>query len=153
MTDYKTQIGHTHLKVRDLERAVEFYTTYFDLNVTERVNTHYVFLSGNAMHHEIGLQAVGENAPAQRAHGVGLYHVAFEVPDKRAFAQAYQTLKKGGVDVSAVNHGISWALYFNDPDGNGLEIYADTRHEADGRDQWLGQSSQLTDEIILAALS
>jgi catechol 2,3-dioxygenase len=71
---------------------------------------------------------------------------------RRAFAQAYQALTKAGVAVGAVDHRISWALYFNDPDGNGLEIYWDTRHLATGASLWHGENLPLSDETIFAAL-
>ncbi|MEL6269680.1 MAG: VOC family protein [Chloroflexota bacterium] len=149
MPAYTTKIGHAHLKVRDVKRAEAFYTTYFDLNVTERVGDQFIFLSGGEFHHEIALQGLGEGAPEPNAYGVGLYHVAFEVPDKTAFAQAYRALRDGGVDVGAVDHvGISWAMYFNDPDGNGLEIYVDTRHEYESGTLWLGRNRRLTDAQI-----
>src|SRR5437016_14557843 len=86
---YKTKIGHAHLKVRDLQRSVDFYTRFLGLHVTEQVDNAYVFLTGGAFHHEIALQNVGSNAPHPPSHGTGLYHVAFEVPDKRSFVAAY----------------------------------------------------------------
>jgi len=149
---YRTQIGHTHLKVRDLQRAVDFYTRFFDLKVIERIANHYVFLSGNKVHHEIALQNVGPHAPPPSPYGTGLYHVAFEVPDKKSFALAYKQLTEAGVPVVTVDHIISWAMYFDDPDGNGLEIYVDTRSERDGRELWHGENQALDEEIILAVL-
>lgn len=152
MPGYHTTLGHAHLKVRDLARALAFYTRFFDLKVIEEIPGHYAFLSGGPLHHELALQAVGEDAPSPPRHGVGLYHVAFEVPDRRAFAQAFKALTDAGVMVSPVNHGISWAMYFSDPDGNGLEIYRDTRHEPGGRGQWGGRAEPLDRAIILADL-
>jgi catechol 2,3-dioxygenase len=150
---YSTKIGHAHLKVRDLQRSVDFYTRFLGLYVTEQVDNAYVFLTGGAFHHEIALQNVGSNAPHPPAHGTGLYHVAFEVPDKRSFAAAYRTLIAAGVSVATVDHYISWAMYFDDPDGNGLEIYWDTRDEPGGRQLWRGENAPLPEETILAALS
>src|SRR3989304_1734084 len=97
MPPYQTKLGHTHLKVRDLKRSVDFYTRFFDLQVIEQVGGHYAFLSGGAVHHEIALQQVGAGAPLPTPHGVGLYHVAFEVPDRRAFALAYRALTEAGL--------------------------------------------------------
>jgi catechol 2,3-dioxygenase len=151
MAQYHTRIGHAHLKVRNLERALAFYTRFFDLDVVEQVGS-YAFLSGGEFHHEIALQALGDHAPLASRGTVGLYHVAFEVPDARAFAQAYQALTEAGVAVGAVDHRISWAMYFNDPDGNGLEIYWDTRHLATGASLWHGANLPLSDETIFAAL-
>lgn len=80
---YQTKIGHAHLKVRNLKRAVDFYTRFFNLQVIEQVEENYVFLSGGNFHHEIALQYVGPHAPQPPRTGTGLYHVAFEVPDQR----------------------------------------------------------------------
>jgi len=149
---YPTKIGHAHLKVRDLDRAIEFYTRFFNLKVVERVGDQYVFLSGGEFHHEIALQNVGPHALQPLPHEVGLYHVAFEVPDQRTLAQAYRTLKAEGIAVATIDHLISWALYFNDPDGNGLEIYWDTRDQPDGQKLWRGRNVPLPEEKILAVL-
>src|SRR5436309_8665371 len=151
--DYKTQIGHAHLKVRDLQRSIDFYTRFLGLDVTEVVSNHYAFLTAGTYHHEIALQNVGLDAPQPAARGTGLYHVAFEVADKRSFALAYRALHEAGIPVVAVNHYISWAMYFDDPDGNGLEIYWDTRAEPGGRHLWHGDNAPLEDETILAALA
>ena len=150
---YQTKIGHTHLKVRDLDRSIEFYTRFFSLKLVERVEDLYAFLSGGGFHHEIALQNVGPNAPPPYPNGIGLYHVAFEVPDAGSFAQAYQSLAEGGVSVATVDHLISWAMYFDDPDGNGLEIYWDTRGEPGGENLWRGKNIPLPPEKILAELS
>ncbi len=150
---YSTKIGHAHLKVRDLDTAIDFYTTYLALHLTERIGDAYVFLTGGSFHHEIALQNVGPHAPQPSPHDTGLYHVAFEVPNKRSFAEAYQKLCKAGIAVAPVDHYISWAMYFDDPDGNGLEIYWDTRNEQGGRSLWHGDNAPLSDETILAALN
>ena len=150
---YQPKIGHAHLKVRDLDRSVMFYSRYLRLHETERVADSYAFLTGGAPHHEIALQRMGPDAPTPPAHGVGLYHVAFEVADKRAFAEAYAALIEGGIMVATVDHFISWAMYFDDPDGNGLEIYWDTRNEPGGRPLWRGDNVPLPPETILTALA
>jgi catechol 2,3-dioxygenase len=149
---YQTRIGHVHLKVRDLDRALSFYTRHFSLRVVERIGNHYAFLTGGDMHHEIALQNVGGNAPSAPAQGVGLYHVAFEVADARSFALAYRQLQGDGVPVALVDHLISWAMYFNDPDGNGLEIYWDTRAQPNGKNAWQGQNAPLYPEQLEAVL-
>ena len=151
-TAYKTKIGHAHLKVRDLQRSIVFYTRFLRLNVTEVVDNHYAFLTAGTYHHEIALQNVGADAPEPPSKGTGLYHVAFEVPDKRSFALAYRALMDAGIPVAVVDHYISWAMYFDDPDGNGLEIYWDTRTLPGGRPFWHGDNAPLKDETILAAL-
>jgi catechol 2,3-dioxygenase len=147
---YTTKLGHVHLKVRDLQRAIEFYTKFLGLNITEVVADHYAFLSTNDLHHEIALQQVTADAAQPGRYDVGLYHVAFEVPDKRVFAEAHETLTKAGVQVGPVDHLISWAVYFKDPDGNGVEIYCDTRGEADGARLWNGINVELSRDKILA---
>jgi catechol 2,3-dioxygenase len=152
MQPYQTKIGHAHLKVRDLDRAIEFYTRFFNMQLTERVGNHYAFLTGTPMHHEIALQNVGPQAHEADPYGVGLYHVAFEVPDKRSFALAYKALIDADIDVGPVDHLISWAMYFSDPDGNGLEIYWDTRDHPDGEKLWRGRNVFLPEAKILAAL-
>jgi catechol 2,3-dioxygenase len=92
---YSTKIGHAHLKVRDLDRAIAFYKRFLNLQVMERVGDQYVFMTGGDMHHEIALQNVGPNAPGDNPQGVGLYHVAFEVPNKRSLAGCRRTPKGG----------------------------------------------------------
>ncbi len=149
---YSAKLGHAHLKVRDLDRAVAFYERFLKLHETERVADHYVFMTGGAFHHEIALQRVAPDAPTPSSQSTGLYHVAFEVPSKRDFAAAYIALTGAGVPVATVDHFISWAMYFDDPDGNGLEIYCDTRGEPDGRSLWRGENIELPPEKILAAL-
>ncbi len=151
-TAYSIKIGHAHLKVRDLQRSIDFYTRFLRLNVTEGVGNHYAFLTAGTYHHEIALQNVGADAPEPPSTGTGLYHVAFEVPDKRSFALAYHALMDAGIPVAVVDHYISWAMYFDDPDGNGLEIYWDTRTLPGGRPFWHGDNAPLKDETILAAL-
>ncbi|TAH49723.1 MAG: biphenyl-2,3-diol 1,2-dioxygenase [Chloroflexota bacterium] len=150
--NYQTKIGHAHLKVRDLDRAAAFYTKFFSLEFVERVGDSYVFLTGGEFHHEIALQNVGAYAPQPSHESVGLYHVAFEVPDKISFANAYKTLTDAGIKVALVDHCISWAMYFDDPDGNGLEIYWDARNEPDGVKHWRGINLPLEAEDVMAVL-
>ena len=138
MSLYPTRLGHAHLKVRDLDRAIAFYTHFFQLEVVEQVGHQYAFLSGSAFHHELALQALGEGAPPTPPQAVGLYHLAFEVPDPAGFVAALQALERAGVQVSTVDHLISWAMYFQDPDGNGLEIYLDRRGQPGSRPLWGG---------------
>ncbi|NJK78739.1 MAG: biphenyl-2,3-diol 1,2-dioxygenase [Chloroflexaceae bacterium] len=144
------KIGHAHLKVRDLDRAIAFYTRFLKLHVVERVGDYYAFLTGGSMHHDIALQNVGPDAPQPYPQGTGLYHVAFEVPDRAALAAAYRELTEARIDVGPVDHLISWAIYFNDPDGNGLELYWDTRTEPGGEHLWHGRNLPLPPEKLLA---
>jgi catechol 2,3-dioxygenase len=150
---YQTRIGHAHLKVRNLDRAVHFYTRFLALQEVERVGNQYAFLTGGSLHHEIALQNVGPQAPLPSPLGTGLYHIAFEVPDKAALAEAYVALVAAGVDVAPVDHLISWAIYFTDPDGNGLELYCDTRNDEGGTPLWQGRNVPLTAQRLQEALA
>ncbi|MFC4449130.1 VOC family protein [Halorussus aquaticus] len=134
---HATELGHVHLKVRDVDRAVEFYRDVLGLDVNERVGN-YVFLSWGDKHHDVALQGLGPDAPGP-GRGVGLYHAAFEVEDAQALRETDRRLRERGVEVASVDHGISEALYFDDPDGNGLEVYLDTR-EANDRSEWRGEN-------------
>ncbi len=142
------KLGHVHLKVRNLQRSLVFYRSYFGMEVTERIGTTFVFLSAGPAHHEIALQEVGEEAPLPQRHEVGLYHVAFEVADQQAFAAIYRQLSSSGVTVYPIDHRISWALYFSDPDGNGLEVYWDTRGAEHGVAEWEGADRPLPADRI-----
>jgi catechol 2,3-dioxygenase len=126
---HPTHVGHVHLKVRDVDRAIEFYTETLGLEVTER-HGRYAFCSWGEHHHDVALQGLGENAPGP-GPGVGMYHAAFEVASGEALRNVFERLQDRDVRVSPVDHGISKALYFDDPDGNGLEVYLDTRAEHD----------------------
>lgn len=154
MQAYRTSLGHAHLRVRDLDRAVAFYTRFLKLELIERLGGQFAFLSGSSAHHDVALQALGAGAPKPPRFATGLQHVAFEVMDRSAFAAAFHELDGAGVPVAAVDHGISWAMYFADPDGNGLEIYWDTRRESHGARAWEGRAEPLTvDRIDAGSMS
>ena len=136
----KIQLGHVHLKVRDLERSIDFYTRFLGLTLNERVKDRYAFLSFGSRHHDLALEYMGKGASLPSATGAGLYILAFEVHDQEAFLAAYSTLKTAGVETALVDHLISWAVDFNDPDGNGVEIYWDTRREPGGQPLWHGRN-------------
>jgi catechol 2,3-dioxygenase len=142
------RIGHVHLKIRDMKQSIAFYQNYLGMKITENLNDSFVFMSAGEMHHELALQEVGKSAALPGRHDVGLYHVAFEVPNKQALIETYQKIKQGGIDVYPVDHRISWALYFNDPDGNGIEVYWDTRDMQSGVEKWEGKDRLLTDEML-----
>lgn len=130
-------LGHVHLKVDALEEAVEFYRDLLDAEIVERQGR-FVFLTLGNHHHDLALQEVpGDGRPSSRA--VGLYHVAFECPDAESLRECYEHLRERGVQVSPVDHRISKALYFDDPAGNGVELYIDTRAELDD-EQWGGEN-------------
>ncbi|QCC51169.1 VOC family protein [Halapricum salinum] len=135
--DHPTHVGHVHLKVRDVDRALEFYTEVLGLDVTER-HGRYAFCSWGQHHHDVALQGLGADAPAP-GPGVGMYHAAFEVDTPEALRTIFERLQDRGIQVSPVDHGISKALYFDDPAGNGLEVYLDTRMERD-QQAWQGRN-------------
>ncbi len=132
------RLGHVHLKVCDLDRSVAFYESALGLSVTER-RADVAYLASGARHHDLALRAVG-NASGPGS-GIGVSHVAWEVRSPAALRDAYDRLRGMDVDASAVDHGISKALYFEDPDGNEVELYLDTRAVA-GRDRWDGRNRE-----------
>lgn len=142
------RLGHVHLKVRRLDRAVAFYHDVLGLKVVETMAGQYAFLSLGSAHHDVALQEVGDAAPAPPEHGVGLYHSAFEVGSPVELREAMERLERMGVPHVGVDHGISWAVYFNDPDTNGVEVYLDRRATGGGRESWRGVSTRLTRERV-----
>ena len=140
-------IGHVHLKVSDLKRAEEFYTKLLGFKVNERANG-YIFLTLGKRHHDLALQEI-ENAKKPTEDTIGLYHFAIEAKNIGELAKLYFKLKQEDINVSPIDHGISKALYFSDPDGNGIEVYVDTRHI---RKNWKGLS-KLIPEYELETLN
>jgi catechol 2,3-dioxygenase len=121
------RIGHVHLKVSDLDRAVAFYRDVLGFTLTQRFGTQAAFLSAGGYHHHIGLNTweSGGGTPPPLGH-TGLYHAAILYPDRRELARALQRLITRRVPITgASDHGVSEAIYLNDPDGNGLELYVD----------------------------
>lgn len=135
----QTQIGHVHLKVADLERALHFYRDLLGFKVTTMYGEQAAFLSAGGYHHHIGLNTWHSRgaSPASR-HGVGLYHTAIRYPERKDLAFILSRLRNAGYPLSgASDHGVSQALYLNDPDNNGVELYWDRpretwRYHADG---------------------
>jgi catechol 2,3-dioxygenase len=123
----KVQIGHVHLTVADLDRAIKFYRDMLGFNVTARFGSSAVFLSSGSYHHHIGLNTwAGKNVtPPPEGHS-GLYHFAILYPDRYELAKAFKVLweKKYPLE-GASDHGISESVYIKDPDGNGIELYCD----------------------------
>jgi catechol 2,3-dioxygenase len=131
-----TCVGHVHLKVSDLERSVAFYRDVLGFDLTQRYGAQAAFMSAGTYHHHLGLNTWESRggAPAGRGHP-GLYHVAFLYPDRAALGQALVSVKDAGVAITgAADHGVSEAIYFDDPDGNGIEIYRDRAPEDWPRD-------------------
>ena len=149
-----SHLGHVHLKVSALEPAVEFYEDVLGLETTERVGR-FAFLTLGAHHHDLALQGVGDEGDADETGEAvapgrpkpGLYHHAWEFEDGKALAEAAARLQERDVAVSPVDHGISKALYFEDPDGNGVELYVDTRDKRD-IESWDGRNERFDPETL-----
>ena len=129
--DPRVDIGHVHLKVADIERSLAFYTGVLGFELQQRLGDEAAFISAGGYHHHIGLntwQSKGAS-PSPPGH-TGLFHVAIRYPDRATLADALRRLIEAGVPLSgASDHGVSEALYLNDPDGNGIELYRDRPRE------------------------
>ena len=122
-----TRIGHVHLKVADLDRALKFYHELLGFEITMRYGTQAVFLSAGGYHHHIGLNTwYSKGLPPASQNGVGLFHTAILYPSRKDLAIIYDRLRKADYPLTgASDHGVSEALYLDDPDGNGVELYWD----------------------------
>ena len=149
----ETRIGHVHLKVADLDRSIAFYRDVMGFDVVQRYGKQAAFLSAGGYHHHIGLntwQSRGGQPPAPGT--TGLFHVAFLYPDRPSLARALKQVVEAGVTIDgAADHGVSEAIYFRDPDGNGIEIYRDRRESEWPRDA-NGALDMVNDPIDLPAL-
>lgn len=123
----QVRIGHVHLTVSNLERALGFYRDVLGFQVTQRFGSSAVFLSAGGYHHHIALNTwSGEGAAPPPPGHTGLYHLAILYPSRRELALAFQRLFGHGVPIDgASDHGVSEAIYLRDPDGNGVELYWD----------------------------
>ena len=129
---HKARIGHVHLKVSDLDRSIAFYRDVLGLELQQRMGAQAAFLSFGGYHHHLGLNTWDSlgGTPAPKGHP-GLYHTAFLFETRADLARAAKRVLQAGVALTgAADHGVSEALYFDDPDGNGVEIYRD-KPEAD----------------------
>ena len=127
-----TRIGHIHLKVADLDRALEFYRDLLGFTVTTLYGDQAAFISAGGYHHHIGLntwESAGGSAPPRGS--TGLYHLAILYPTRAALADALRRVLRAGIALDgASDHGVSEALYLRDPDGNGVELYVDRPSDA-----------------------
>ncbi len=123
----KTRIGHVHLKVADLDRSLSFYRDLLGFELTTMYGDQAAFISAGGYHHHIGLNTWhSKNAPPASHNGVGLYHTAILYPTRKDLAVIYDRLRRAYYPISgASDHGVSEALYLNDPDNNGVELYWD----------------------------
>ena len=120
-------VGHAHLKVSDLQRSIAFYREVLGFEVQQLYGNQAAFLSAGGYHHHLGLNT-WESRGGQRppAGTTGLYHVAYLFPDRLALGRAVANVVERGVPITgAADHGVSEAVYFDDPDGNGIELYRD----------------------------
>ena len=125
--DPRVDVGHVHLKVSDIERALTFYQGVLGFDLTQRMGDSAAFLSAGGYHHHIGLNTwESRGAQASPPGTTGLYHFAIRYPDRASLADALRRLEKASIPLDgASDHGVSEALYLRDPDGNGLELYWD----------------------------
>jgi catechol 2,3-dioxygenase len=126
-THPETTIGHVHLTVADLERSLAFYRDILGFEVTARYGTSAVFLSAGGYHHHIGLNTwAGKGATPPPGGHSGLYHFAILFPTRLELARVLKRLVEAGYPLTgASDHGVSEALYLDDPDGIGVELYCD----------------------------
>jgi catechol 2,3-dioxygenase len=126
-----TSIGHVHLKVSDLPRAEAFYCGLLGFEVTTRYGADAVFIAAGGYHHHIGLNTwYSKGAPPAPRHSAGLFHTAILYPTRRDLAIALKRLIDAGYPLTgASDHGVSEAIYLDDPDGNGVELYRDRPRE------------------------
>jgi catechol 2,3-dioxygenase len=129
--DPRVDIGHVHLKVADLDRAIGFYRDVLGFELMQRMGDQAAFLSAGGYHHHIGLNTWESRGGSPPATGTtGLYHLAIRYPDRAGLADALKRLVESRVPLTgASDHGVSEALYLNDPDGNGIELYRDRPRE------------------------
>lgn len=151
--DPRVSIGHVHLKVSNLDRALQFYCDVLGFELTQRYGTAAAFVSAGGYHHHIGLntwESLNGTPPPRGT--TGLYHVAVLYPSRAALAAALRRLHEKGIALDgASDHGVSEALYLHDPDHNGVELYWDKP-----REQWTysadGQLAMITKPLHLESL-
>lgn len=155
--DYKipaqTTIGHVHLKVSNIDKALDFYQGLLGFEITQRYGESAVFISAGGYHHHIGLNTWhSKDAPPAPVRAAGLYHLAILYPTRKDLAIALKRLIDAKYPLSgASDHGVSEAIYLNDPDQNGIELYWDKP-----KDQWPidenGNLNMVTDALDVHAL-
>ncbi|GJE62571.1 VOC family protein [Methylobacterium trifolii] len=149
----EARIGHVHLKVADLDRALGFYCGVLGLGLTQRFGQQAAFVAAGGYHHHIGLntwESLGGQSPPPGS--TGLYHLALLYPTRAALADALRRVEEAGIALEgASDHGVSEALYLRDPDGNGVELYRD-RPEAEWPRDAAGNLQMVTRRLDLAGL-
>jgi catechol 2,3-dioxygenase len=151
--DSRVDIGHVHLKVADIERSLAFYTGVLGFELQQRLGDEAAFISAGNYHHHIGLntwQSRG-GSPPPPGH-TGLFHTAIRYPDRVTLADALRRVVDAGIPLTgASDHGVSEAIYLNDPDGNGVELYRDRPREEWPREED-GSIAMMTIPLDLNAL-
>ena len=153
----QTHIGHVHLKVTNLDKALAFYTNLLGFEITQRYGDSAVFLSAGGYHHHIGLNTWhSKNAAPANVNGVGLYHTAIVYHSRKELAQIFKRLLDANYPLTgASDHGVSEAIYLNDADGNGVELYWDKPKEnwpVDAEGNLLMKTDSLDLEDLLSEL-
>ena len=125
--DTGVRVGHVHLKVADLDRALGFYRDVLGFSLTQRFGDQAAFLAAGDYHHHIGLNTwESRGGPPPPPGTTGLYHSAFLYPSRAALGDALRRVRQAGIPLDgAADHGVSEAIYLRDPDGNGVELYRD----------------------------
>ncbi len=148
-----TRIGHVHLKVADLDKALSFYKDLLGFQIMARYGTQAVFIAADDYHHHIGLNTwYSKNAKPAPVHAAGLFHTAILYPTRKELAVIFKRLQDANYPFTGfADHGVSEALYLNDPDENGVELYWDKP-----REQWPidenGNINMYTKELNLDSL-
>jgi catechol 2,3-dioxygenase len=129
--DPRVDIGHVHLKVSDIDRALDFYSGVLGFDVVVRLGDEAAFISAGGYHHHIGLNTwESRGAGPPPPNSTGLFHTAIRFPDRRSLAEAVKRVVDAGIPLTgASDHGVSEAIYLRDPDDNGVELYRDRPEE------------------------
>jgi catechol 2,3-dioxygenase len=152
--DPRVDIGHVHLKVADIERALDFYGGVLGFELMQRFGDQAAFVSAGGYHHHIGLNTWESKGGSPPPPGTtGLYHVAIRYPDRKTLADAVRRVLEAGIRLDgASDHGVSEAVYLRDPDGNGIELYRDRPREEWPRPEDGGGVAMVTAPLDLRGL-
>ena len=151
--DPRVDIGHVHLKVSDLGRALDFYCGVLGFELMARYGEEAAFVSAGGYHHHLGLNTWESKGGSPPPPGTtGLFHTAIRYPDRRTLADAVRRVMDAGIPLTgASDHGVSEAIYLNDPDSNGVELYRDRPEEEWPRTED-GALTMFTKPLDVAAL-
>lgn len=148
-----SRIGHVHLKVADIPRALKFYQELLGFQITQWYGKDAVFLSAGGYHHHIGLNTwYSKNAPPAPKNSAGLFHTAILFPTRKDLAVILKRLLEADYPLTGLSdHGVSEAIYCNDPDGNGIELYWDRPQESWPRNE-KGELAMMSDALDVKGL-